>query len=382
MRTADACSCSQRRSSLLGVHYTPGEVRAFLDQPSVYDVQTDQRKIRFSNSVISPAPGDVYLLQVGVPLGQRDAGSPQIPGSPDLESPRRLLAVAVIGRWMAARALAPVARLAAATRTFDIGDLHRRLPVRGAGDELDAVADAFNNVVARLERAIGEMKQFSAAMAHELRTPLAAIRGEIELSLTRLQLPADFRQALVSQLEEIDRLARLINQLLTLARAEAGEIPLAREAMNLGALSVSVVEALEPVAQAKDLALVCEVSDDVLVTGDAGWMERLLLNLLDNAIKFTPAGGRISVSVTRENATARLQVRDTGVGMTSSVMAHVFERFYRADSARSLSADGAGLGLSLVKWIADRHGATIEVVSRPGEGSTFTLSVAAVTQAA
>ena len=230
------------------------------------------------------------------------------------------------------------------------------------------VADAFNNVVARLERAVGEMKQFSAAMAHELRTPLAAIRGDIELALTHPRSPVEYQRGLVSQLEEIDKLARLISQLLTLARAEAGEIPLEREVVDLGALSASVVENLEPVAQARDLTLVCEVSGEVLVIGDASWMERLLLNLLDNAIKFTPPGGRIFVSVARERGMARLEVRDTGIGMTSDALPHVFERFYRADSARSSQADGAGLGLSLVKWIADRHGAIVEVVESVRRG--------------
>ena len=149
--------------------------------------------------------------------------------------------------------------------------------------------------------------------------------------------------------------------------------PLARDPVDLAALGATVVEQLEPVARAGDVELACEASDDVIVTGDAGWLERLLLNLLDNAIKFTPARGRISLRVSRENGAARLDVRDTGVGIAPDALPHLFERFYRVDPARSRHADGAGLGLALAKWIADRHGATIAVTSRPGEGSTFTV---------
>jgi signal transduction histidine kinase len=217
------------------------------------------------------------------------------------------------------------------------------------------------------------MRQFSAAMAHELRTPLAAMRGEIEWALTCARSPQQYQRGLTSQLEELDRLARLINQLLTLSRAEAGEISLARVPVNLAALSGSVVDALEPVALAAGVALACEIPEDAIVIGDAGWLERLLLNLLDNAIKFTPPGGRILVRVAREQHGVRLDVRDTGIGIPPGALPHIFERFYRADASRSPQAEGAGLGLSLARWIADRHGATIAVESRPGEGSTFTL---------
>jgi heavy metal sensor kinase len=359
----------------LGVHYTPNEVRAFRNQLGVFDVQTDHGRIRMSNSLLSPTAAEAYLVQVGVSLDQQDAALERFVSLLLWSLPISLLVVAVVGSWMAARALAPLARLAALTRTFGVASLHRRLPVRGAGDELDALAQAFNDVVARLERAVGEMRQFSAAMAHELRTPLAIIRGEIELSATDARLPDEHRRRLAGHLEEIDKLARLVTRLLTLVQAEAGEIPLARDAVDLAALSAMVVDALEPVAHAKHIWLAGAEAGGVVITGDRGWMERLLLNLLDNAIKFTPPGGTITVSVTREGNRARLAVRDTGVGMTADVLPHVFERFYRADAARSSQPHGAGLGLSLVKWIADRHGATIDVTSRPGSGSTFTLSV-------
>ena len=182
---------------------------------------------------------------------------------------------------------------------------------------------------------------------------------------------------LMRQIDEFDRLTRLINQILTLARAEGGEIKMADQPVDLVALGASVAEQIEPVAAAQGIALTCDVADGVTVRGDAGWLERLLLILLDNAIKFTPEGGRISLTFSRAKGLARVAVTDTGMGIPPDALPHLFERFYRADSARSRETQGAGLGLALAKWIAERHSGTIDVKSRPGEGSTFTVSLPA-----
>ena len=193
---------------------------------------------------------------------------------------------------------------------IDVQTLERRLPTRGVGDELDQVVDAFNGTLCRLEHAVGEMRQFSAALAHELRTPLAALRGEIELaSRTPGSSPAQ-RDRFASQMEEIDRLTRLIDQILTLARAESGQIRLTRAPVNLTELAVSLVEQLEPMAAAKSIDLRCEPLQAVMVEGDFGWLQRLLLNLVDNALKFTREHGHVVVRVTREDGTAR----DGGAG--------------------------------------------------------------------
>jgi heavy metal sensor kinase len=359
----------------LGLHYTPGEVRAFLERPVVADVQTDRRRIRFSNSVISPARGETYLVQLGIPLDGRDAALRRLEMLLSWGLPVGLLTVLAVGRWMAGRVLVPLARLAAAARTIRVTDLHRRLPMRGVDDELDEVADAFNGVVAHLERAVGDMKQFSAAMAHEIRTPLAAIRADMELSLSGRRSVDEHRQAVAGQLEEIDKLAGLVGQLLTLARAEAGELSVKHEPVQVADLCRAIVESMEPVAQAKDIALTCECSEPVEMVGDAGWIERLVLNLVDNALKFTAPGGTVTVSATQQHRAVTLAVRDTGVGIRAGALPHVFDRFYRADSARSRSQDGAGLGLSLVKWIVERHEGTIEVASTPGRGTTFTVTL-------
>jgi heavy metal sensor kinase len=357
----------------LGLEYTPEEVRVFREQPRPVDVFTDQGRIRLTNTLISPSPGEHYLLQVGLRLEHFDAALNRFLALLLWSLAPAVVVAIVAGRYMAGRALAPLARLSAEARTIDVADLTQRLTVRGAGDELDELALAFNDTLARLEHAVGDMKQFSTALAHELRTPLAALRGEAELALTHAQSADDYRKGLATQLEELDRLARLITELLTLARAEAGDIVLRKQVVDLGALAQSVTQSLEPVARARGLSLYCEACRDVLVTGDAGWLERLLINLVDNAIAFTPTGGRVTIRISQTDRLARLDVEDTGIGLSSDTIAHIFDRFYQADPSRSARGGGVGLGLSLARWIAQRHNASISVQSEPGKGSTFTV---------
>jgi len=358
----------------LGLEFTPAEVRQFRDGRAPLDIDTDHGRLRLSNSVLTPPNGKRYLLQVGISLAPMDRALERFLVLLVTGGPVGLVAVFVIGRWLARFALTPLTRLADSTRTINIDDLRHRLPVRGAKDELDAVAAAFNDTLERLEHAIGEMRQFSTALAHELRTPLAALRGDIEMAMLRSD-DNTLQQRAASQLEEIDRLKRLIDQILVLARAEAGEIPLTVSAVNLGTLAASLVDQIEPVAHAKGITMRCERADVVVVQGDADWLKRLVLNLVDNAIKFTPHGGQVVVGVSREGGVARLAVRDTGVGIDPDVKPHIFERFFRADPARSRGVDGVGLGLSLAKWIVDRHHGRIEVESQPGQGSTFTVRI-------
>ena len=357
----------------LGLHLAPGQVQMLLEDHKPHDIQTAYGRFRISNSAIAPASGERYLLQVGASLDPMDAALKRYLDLLLLRTVPSLLLTLLAVWWMARKALTPLTTLAAEARRVKIGTLDRRLPTRGTHDQLDEVAMAFNETLAHLEEAVGEMRQFSSALAHELRTPLAVLRGEMELALLRSASEIEWRASAASQIEEIDKLTRMVNQLLTLARAESGEIPLARDAVDLGALAATVTEQLEPVAQAKDLDLRSVVHHPVTVTGDSGWLERLLLNLLDNAIKYTPSRGHIRVAVSRENDRARVDVSDTGPGIPADAVPHVFERFYRVDPARSSTVEGAGLGLSLAKWIVDRHQGQIDVQSEPGTGSTFTI---------
>jgi heavy metal sensor kinase len=357
----------------LGLEFTPEEVSAFREQLVMRDIDTDYGRIRLSNSVITPDSTGVYLLQVGVSLAALDRALGRFLAMLLVIVPAGLFASVLVGRWMARVALRPLAQVAAVARAIDVAGLQQRLPIRGAHDELDELAAAFNETLGSLEQAVGQMRQFSTALAHELRTPLSALRGEIELALRDAHGSEPASRKLASQLEEIDKLKRLIDQILMLARAEAGEIRLASARVDLGALAAAVVDQVELVAQAKGVDLQYGRAAGVYVAGDEAWLTRLLLNLLDNAIKFTTAGGHISVAVSQDDDVARLTVQDNGSGIPADAIPHVFDRFCRADPARPSGDEGVGLGLSLVKWIVDQHHGQIGVSSELGRGSTFTV---------
>lgn len=359
----------------LGLQLTLGEIQAFRARPDPFDITTEYGRLRLSNSVRTLRDGQTYLLQVGIPLEPMDAALKRYRDLLWWRVPVAVLLGALAAWWLSGFALRPLSRLAASARQVDVNALDRRLPVRGAGDELDGVAVAFNETLDRLEHAVVEMRQFSSALAHELRTPLAALRGEIELALREPGISPARQDAYGSQIEEIDHLTRLIDQILTLARAEAGQIRLTVAPVDLGQLAASLVDQLEPLAEARSIDLSCEPADAVIVQGDPAWLKRLLLNLLDNALKYTPAGGRVSVRVSRLGDRARIDVEDTGAGLSPADLPRVFERFFRADPARSSSLPGAGLGLSLVQWIVAQHRGQVTVQSRLGEGSIFSVTL-------
>jgi len=356
----------------LGLHFTPAEVQAFRERPLPFDIRTDYGRFRVSNSLIVRGDRQIDLLQVGASLAAMDGALGRYRNLLLWRVPPALLVGAIAAWWMAGIALAPLSRVAAAAGTIDVMSLSRRLPLRGAGDELDNVAQAFNETLTRLEQAVQEMRQFSAALAHELRTPLAALRGEIELASRRAGLDDRQRSGFCSQLEELDRLKRLIDQILMLARAEAGQIPLSFAPVDLGELGVALVDQLEAVAHARGIDLRFEQSGPIAMEGDAGWLRRLVLNLLDNALKFTSEGGQVTLRLSAVKEDVKLDVVDTGIGMSPEVTPRIFDRFFRADPARA-SAVGAGLGLSLVQWIIERHHGRVVVQSAPGRGSTFTV---------
>jgi len=289
--------------------------------------------------------------------------------------PSGVLLAALAAWWMAGKALEPVAELAGAAREIVVSHLDRRLPVRGTDDELDHLATEFNETLARLEKAVGEMKQFTASISHEFRTPLAVLRGEAEVALMQASSSEHYRRVLASQLEEFEKLTRMINQLLTLARAESGDVEIADESVDLSVMTPALAEQLQPVASAKDVSLTWNCEPNVKVIGDASWIERIILNVVDNAIKFTPSGGHVEVRVSDGTENAVLEVRDDGIGIPPEALPHIFERFYRADPARSDRADGAGLGLSLVKWAVDQHHGSIRVESGLGKGTRVAIRI-------
>jgi heavy metal sensor kinase len=356
---------------LLGLTLSPEQVRQLASAGEFTDSQLKQERFRFHNSVYPADAADVFLVRVGIPMAPADAARRGFLHSVLFLAPLGVLAAALMGWQMARRALRPMKELAAAAREIDVDKLQQRLPLRGAGDEVDELAQSFNETLGRLEDSVGQMRQFTASISHELRTPLTVLRGETEVALLEGHSVEDYRRLLVSQLEEFDSLTRMINDLLVLANAEAGEIRWSEQNVNLSRLAVALAEQLEPVAASRGIQMETVAEPDVHVRGDGSWLERVILNLLDNAIKFTPDGGKIRVGVAAENGSAKLRVEDQGIGIPPEALPHIFQRFYRAEPSRSKRVPGVGLGLALARWIVEKHRGRITVESQPGQGTCF-----------
>jgi heavy metal sensor kinase len=358
---------------LLGIQLSPQDVRSLAGASEFTDTEREKERFRFHNAVVPGNDGKSFLVRVGIPLEPADDAQRGFLRSILFLTPVGILLAAIVGRGMARRALRPMTTLASAARRVDIEKLQQRLPVRGADDEVDEVAKAFNETLSRLENSVAQMKQFTASISHELRTPLTTLRGEAEVALLQARSVDDYKRVLASQLEEFDKLSHMINQLLVLASAEAGEIQWTNQSVDLSSLAVSLVEQLEPVANAKKIRLEAKTQSNVNVQGDPSWLERLILNLLDNAIKFTPEGGEVTLTTGVEGSDAVLHVQDSGIGIDANALPHIFERFYRAEPSRSKQVEGVGLGLALVKWIVEQHHGRIQAESRTGQGSRFTV---------
>jgi heavy metal sensor kinase len=360
----------------LNFQYTPDEVRDLVrGSASFTGIETDQVDLLLHNDLVRAPNGRSYLLQVGTPLTLRKNALSRSLRIILWLLPSGILLAILSGWWIAGRVLRPLESLSAAAQQMSISQLHKRLPLTGTGDELDQLGNTFNDMFGRLEKAVGQMKDFTASISHELRTPLTVLRGEAEVALVRARTEEDYRRVLESQLEEFGKLSQMIDHMLTLARAEAGQIKLARDHVNLSDLAQSLVEQMETVAASKTITLAAKPDGEVIVIGDSGWLERVILNLLDNAIKFTPEGGRVEVSVRSLPGEAVLEVRDSGIGISTQALPHIFEPFYRGDPSRSREFDGAGLGLSLVEWIVKEHQGRISVESQPEHGSVFRVAI-------
>lgn len=289
--------------------------------------------------------------------------------------PAALVVASLGGLFLAGRALSPIDTITRMARRISGADLGRRLDLALPDDELGRLARTFDEMIERLDGAFQRQRRFTADASHELRTPLTAIKGQVDVALSQPREPDTYRAVLVGVNEDIDRLIRLVGSLLTLARADAGEIPIASDVVDLGGLVAAAVDQVRPAAQAKGINLELRGGGDVTLEADEDLLLQLLLNLLDNALKATPHGGHISVGWEPDGSGARLSVRDTGVGIAPEDQLRIFDRFYRVDGARSRADGGAGLGLSISRWIAQVHGGAISVTSSPGQGAAFTVTL-------
>jgi heavy metal sensor kinase len=276
------------------------------------------------------------------------------------------------GAVLAGRALRPVREMSGAARQITAEDLHKRLARRGSDDEIDHLADTLNAMLAGLESAFAQARRFSADAAHELRTPLTALKGEMEVALRAARSPEEYRRVLHSSLEEVEHLVRLVEDLLLFSRSAASLGP-PRERVELEPLVLEALESGARRAQGTGVTVFVDAIEPAAVLGDAGALRRALGNLVDNAVKYTPAGGKVELSLLAGEGQARIVVRDTGIGIDPADAARIFDPFVRLDAARSRDAGGAGLGLALVRAIVDAHGGAVAVDSAPGAGSCFTI---------
>jgi heavy metal sensor kinase len=288
-------------------------------------------------------------------------------------APLALAGAAAGGWWLAGRALAPVDRIAETARRITAEDLSRRIDTPATADEIGRLVAVLNDMLARLEGAFATARQFSADAAHELRTPLTILKGELEVGLGATPASEEAHGVLASCLEEVDRLIALVEDLLFLARADAGVAENPRQRIDLGEVLDDAAPAIQALADRAGVGLGLHPATGLVVCGSAPQLLRVVLNLADNAIKYTPRGGRVDVALRADGESAVLDVSDTGPGIAPDDQRRIFERFYRGDPAHGRG--GTGLGLALVRSMVQVHGGRVTVESPPGGGSRFRVTL-------
>jgi heavy metal sensor kinase len=282
-----------------------------------------------------------------------------------------IVIAAGVGWFMARQAVSGVEAVTRTAQKISGGSLEERVPVKPRGDEIDQLATTFNQMLDRIQTLLTEIKEMSDNIAHDLRSPIARMRGLAEVTLTTSKSLSDYQNMAASTVEECDRLLDMINTMLFISKTEAGLERPSRADVDIGALIRSACELFEPTAEDKHITLNCQAPEKTFLHGDSRMLQRMLSNILDNAVKYTPPGGEVKVSVSEANRDIVITVHDTGVGISQADLTRIFERFYRGDQSRS--EPGTGLGLSLARAIARAHGGDITVASELNRGSTFTI---------
>ena len=291
-----------------------------------------------------------------------------------------VLVLAALSGWLLARrALRPVSQTADAVRRIGDRNLHERLPEPGTRDEIDQLIKVFNELLARLDRAFDLQRRFTSDASHEIGTPLTVLKGNTEVALLERHSPEDYEAILRSNLEEIERLSKLISNLLLLARSDAGEPQITRDIVSLNAQVAAVCARVSPLAQDRNVEFDARVSTPAFIEGDPVALQQILFNLITNALRYTPAGGQVRINIGRTaDSFATVEVSDTGVGIPQDELPRIFDRFYRGKNVRSHEPSGSGLGLAICQTLAKAHGGRIDVESEPGRGSRFTLVLPAL----
>ncbi len=282
------------------------------------------------------------------------------------------------GFFLAKKSLRPVDEITRTARKITATNLRERIHVNNPEDEIGRLTETLNDMIERLEASFEQVQQFSMDASHELRTPLTIMRGEIELALRGNKKTASYKKTLASLLEEVLRMTSIIEGLILLAKADSGNAKMEKKPTRLDSLVSEIREDADILAEQKKISVSISRLDEITVMGDPVRLRQLMLNLVDNAIKYTPEGGQVTLSLQRLNGDANFTVEDTGIGIPPRDMKRIFDRFYRVDKSRSRLPDGLGLGLSISKWVAEAHGGRLLAESRIGSGSRFTVILPAV----
>jgi len=334
----------------------------------------DEIPIRLLSYPIRHGDALVNILRVGTSLRPEEEMLARLVFVLLIGSPLAVV-VSMLGGWfLAGRALRPVDTITLTAQRIAGGDLTQRIET-SSKDEIGRLANTFNNMIGRLETSIRQIRQFSADASHELRTPLTITKGETELALRKPRSPEVYREVLESNLEEIDRMSRIVEELMFLSRADLGEVQVASEPVQLDALVQEIHMQAMVLGKARQVKTTLGQVEPLQVLGDEWRLRELILNVVDNAVKYSSPGGTVEISLTQDHGMARIRVRDHGIGMTPEEQRLIFDRFYRTDAARAHAQKGTGLGLSICKWIVETHHGTIEVASTFGQGSCFTISL-------
>jgi heavy metal sensor kinase len=362
------------RADFLRQHALEPATNGLLTQPRYRDEQLG-RSLRFVTQKIE-ADGRVFTVQMGLPINQVNQTLVLFRGYLLMLAPLLLLAAASGGFWLSRKALSPVDAITRTARTVNATNLSDRLERLTTGDELQRLSDTLNEMLGRIEQAFIRVTQFTADASHELRTPISLIRTEAEIALRRSRGDAEYREALRHILLEAERTSALVEELLSLARADSGRETLRISSVHLSTIVRVVSEQWRELMAARNLTFTCDVTDEeITILGDRNALQRLLTVLLDNAAKYTPAPGTVELHLELKGELAAIRVSDSGIGIALEDQPKIFDRFYRADKARSRNLEGAGIGLAIAQWIVQQHKGSITVQSSPAKGSTFLVQL-------
>jgi len=365
------------RSVPLENENVPIELPDRLTQPRFENTQLHQHLLRFYSQRIM-VDGKPYTVQVAALMNEGLEALERFKLMLLLVAPLLLIAASVGGYWLSTRALAPVDEISRAAQRISIENLADRLEVPRTGDQLQRLSETLNATFARLEASVLRIKQFTADASHELRAPISLIRTTAEVAVQKERAAPEYREALMEILEEYERTSQVVNSLMLLARADSGKEMLEYVPADACAVVRGAIEQGEKLARSQDIELKASLpADPIAIQADSDALRRAVLILIDNAVKYTPAGGAVKVELREEGGFAVVSVTDTGIGIAKKDIAHVFDRFWRADKVRSREQGGAGLGLAIAKWIVETHKGSISVDSAPGKGSVFLLRIPA-----